>query len=171
MKLKQHIIYGGIVSLCLVPKLGLLSSVFWASSVLIDVDHYIDFVYRNRFTSFSIRKMFACYDIILDWKDKPGFLTLNVFHTIEVIIGVYFMSVWLNSNAIKTVFWGMVFHMALDIYSMSRKGVLITRAISFLEYVVRRKLMIWNGLSPNEATEEIIIAVNNRFPISKDTSV
>ena len=54
MKLKQHILYGGVASLCLVPKFGLLSSVFWAASVLIDIDHYIDFVYRNQCTSLGI---------------------------------------------------------------------------------------------------------------------
>ena len=126
MKLKQHIIYGGVVSLCLFPKFGFLSGVFWAATVLIDVDHYIDYIYRNRFSSLSIKKMFIYCDIIFDWKDRQGFLGLSIFHTIEIIMGVYLVSVWVNSDVIKAIFWGMVFHMILDIiYLLNRRSLFV----------------------------------------------
>lgn len=56
MKLKHHIIYGGIASLCLVPKFGFLSGVFWVATVLIDVDHYIAYTYPNRVSCLSMKK-------------------------------------------------------------------------------------------------------------------
>ena len=170
MKLKQHMIYGGVASLCLIPKFGLLSGIFWAASVLIDIDHYIDFVYRNRCTSLGIKKMFAYYDILADWKDKPNLLVLCVFHTIETITCVYILSVWMNSEAIKAVFCGMVFHLILDIIGMLRARCLFLRALSLIEYVVRRKLMVRDRLLPNKVYDEMVVAVNSRFPISKHTT-
>jgi hypothetical protein len=163
MKLKQHILYGGVASLCLVPKFGLLSSVFWAASVLIDIDHYIDFVYRNQCTSLGIKKMFAYYDILADWKDKPNLLVLCVFHTIETMTGIYLISVWMNSDVIKAVFYGMVFHLILDIICMLRDRCLFLRVFSLIEYIIRRKLMIRDRLSPKKVYDEMIVAVNKRF--------
>lgn len=168
MKLKQHIIYGGVASLCLVPIFGFLSGVFWAATVLIDVDHYIDFICRNRFTSFSIKKMLAYCDIIFDRKDRQEFLGLSIFHTIEIIVGVYLISVWVNSDVIKAIFWGMVFHMILDIIYLLKIKCLFARVFSLVEYVIRKRLIIHNGFLPNKMHEEILIAVNNRFRISKD---
>ncbi|MBT6047578.1 MAG: hypothetical protein HOI47_20890 [Candidatus Scalindua sp.] len=167
MKLKQHIIYGGVASLCLFPKFGFLSGVFWAASVLIDVDHYIDYIYQNRFSCLSIKKMFIYCDMIFDWKDRQGFLGLSIFHTIEVVIGVYLISAWMSSDVIKAIFWGMVFHMILDIIYLLKIKSLFARAFSLIEYVIRKQLIIRNGFLPNKMHEKILIAVNNRSQISK----
>jgi hypothetical protein len=170
MKLKYHIIYGGVTSLCLFPKFGFLSVFFWASSVLIDVDHYIDFICRSRFTSFSIKQMFTYYDIMSDWKDRQGWLGLNIFHTIEIIIGIYLISVWTNSDVIKAIFWGMVLHMILDIIYLLKIRGLFLRAFSLIEYVIRKKIMIRKGLLPNTIFEEALIVINgDKRLISKDT--
>lgn len=169
MKLKQHIIYGGVASLCLFPKFGFLSGVFWAASVLIDVDHYIDYIYQNRFSCLSIKQMFTYYDNMLDFKDRQGFLGLSIFHTIEIITGVYLVSVWVGSDVIKAIFWGMVFHMMLDIIYLLKIKSLFARVFSLIEYIIRKKLMIRNGLLPDEIYNEMIMIVNNKCRISKDT--
>lgn len=157
MKLTHHIIYGGIASLCLFPKMGFLCGVFWAASVLIDIDHYIDFLYRNRFTSFSLKKMFAYCNVFIMWNTRPGLLGLSIFHTIEIIGGIYLISFWLDLAVIKAVFGGMVFHMFLDILYLLRKGILFRRAFSLLEYFIRKNLMIRNGLSPDAMYEEALV--------------
>ncbi len=160
MKLTHHIIYGGIASLCLFPKMGFLCGVFWAASVLIDVDHYIEFLCRNKFTSFSFKKMFAYCNVVVGWNTRPGLLGLSIFHTAEAIGGIYLISLWLNSNIVKAVFWGMVFHMVLDILFLFRMGALFCRAFSFLEYVIRKKIMIKKGLSPDAIFEEALVIAN-----------
>ncbi|NUO09114.1 MAG: hypothetical protein HUU08_10610 [Candidatus Brocadia sp.] len=157
MTLKHHIIYGGIASLCLFPKFGFLSGVFWAASVLIDVDHYIDFLYRNHFTNFSFKKMFAYCNIIIGWNTRPGLLGLSIFHTIEVIGGTYFISTRMNSDIGKAAFLGMVFHMLLDVLYLSKRRILFCRVFSFLEYFIRKKIMLKNDLSPDVIFEEALI--------------
>ena len=164
MKLTQHIIYGGIASLCLFPIIGFLSGIFWAASVLIDVDHYIDFLCRNRFADFSLKKMFAYSGAILKWNARPGLLGLSIFHTAEVIGSVYLVSLWLNSNIVKAIFWGMVFHMVLDVLFLLKMGALFCRAFSFLEYVIRKRIMIKNGLSPDAIFEEALVVANINTP-------
>lgn len=157
MKLTHHIIYGGIASLCLFPKFGFLSGIFWAASVLIDIDHYIDFLCRNKFADFSLKKMFAYSGVILKWNARPGLLGLSIFHTVEVIGSIYLASLCLHSNIINAVFWGMVFHMVLDILFLLKMGALFCRAFSFLEYVIRKRIMIKNGLFPDSIFEEALV--------------
>ena len=160
MKLKHHIIYGGIASLCLFPKIGLLSGIFLAASVLIDIDHYIEFLWKNRFTNFSFKKMFDYCNVTVGWNTRPGMLGLSIFHTVEAIGGIYLLSFWLNSNIVKAIFWGMVFHMILDILFLLKMGALFCRAFSFLEYFIRKKIMINNGLSPDAIFEEALVIAN-----------
>lgn len=160
MKLTHHIIYSSIASLCLFPKMGFLSAIFWAASVLIDIDHYIDFLCRNRFADFSLKKMFAYSSAILRWNASPGLLGLSIFHTAEAIGGVYLVSIWLNSSIVKAIFLGMVFHMLLDILFLLKIGALFGRAFSFIEYVIRKKIMIKNGLSPDAIFEEALFVAD-----------
>jgi hypothetical protein len=105
--------------------------------------------------------------MIFDWKDRQGFLGLSIFHTIEVVIGVYLISAWMSSDVIKAIFWGMVFHMILDIIYLLKIKSLFARAFSLIEYVIRKQLIIRNGFLPNKMHEKILIAVNNRSQISK----
>lgn len=113
--------------------------------------------------------MFIYCNIIFDWKGRQGFLGLSIFHTIEIIMGVYLVSVWVNSDVIKAIFWGMVFHMILDIINLLKIKSLFARVFSLIEYIIRKQLLIRNGFLPNKMHEEALIAVNNRFRISKDT--
>lgn len=166
MKLTHHIIYGGIASLCLFPKMGFLCGVFWAASVLIDIDHYIDFLCRNRFADFSLKKMFAYSGAIVKWNARPGLLGLSIFHTVEAIVIIYLASLWLNSHIMKAIFWGMVFHMILDILFLLKIGALFCRAFSFFEYFIRKKIMTKNGLSPDAIFEEALIVAGVRMVIN-----
>ena len=113
--------------------------------------------------------MFTYYDNMLDFKDRQGFLGLSIFHTIEIITGVYLVSVWVGSDVIKAIFWGMVFHMMLDIIYLLKIKSLFARVFSLIEYIIRKKLMIRNGLLPDEIYNEMIMIVNNKCRISKDT--
>jgi len=86
MKPQHHAIIGGAVALALVPALGVNSAVFWASSVLIDGDHYVDYVYRNGFKDYSIKRMFDFHDLLSDRVKERSFISLNLMHTAESIL-------------------------------------------------------------------------------------
>ena len=80
-----------------------------------------------------------------------------------MIMGVYLVAVWVNSDVVKAIFWGIVFHMILDIIFLLKIKSLFSRVFSLIEYIIRKKQMTLNGLSPNRVYDEIIVAVNKRF--------
>ena len=51
----------------------------------------------------------------------------------------------------------MVFHMLLDVLYLSKRRILFCRVFSFLEYFIRKKIMIQNGLSPDAIFEEALV--------------
>ena len=60
----------------------------------------------------------------------------------------------------------MVFHMVLDILFLLKIGALFCRAFSFLEYVIRKRIMIKKGLTPDATFEEALVIVGvNRSQI------
>ena len=83
MKVEYHVVAGGVASAALIPVLGVNSAAFLTASVLIDVDHYLDYVYRNNFTDFSIKRMFAFHDFLEEKASEIPFVVLSVMHTVE----------------------------------------------------------------------------------------
>src|SRR5512135_3796708 len=83
MKLSSHIAQG----ICLGPVAYYLTDlrtalVFSASVVLIDIDHYLHYIYRKR--NLSVRGMFLFYDEI--WDRRETVYGISVFHTAEVLL-------------------------------------------------------------------------------------
>ncbi len=142
MKLTRHIIAGGAGSLALWPFIGRGAAVFGLASVLIDFDHYLDFLYRNGFKNFSVRKMFAYYEALDRRFEKNGknVLFLSMFHTGEFLILWYCLAAWLGSYFMTLVFWGMIFHLFFDFIYMAKKKCVFARAYFLTEYLIRRKL-------------------------------
>lgn len=160
MTLKAHIILGGITAGGLSPALGLQdSAVFWASSVLIDTDHYWDYLYRNRFRNWSVRKMFEFHRVLFLKIGRRDFLALNVFHTAECLVLVFLAAAWLGSSAPLAVFLGMVFHLGLDLARLTRCRAPFSRALSVVEYSVRRRALVRRGLDPNRVYQETLVEI------------
>jgi len=128
--------------------LGAKSGLFWMASVLMDIDHYWDFLYHNGFKDYSVETMFAYHAVIRKLCHRPNFLSLNVFHTVEVLLAILFIGMWCNSDVILVVFWGMLFHQLLDLIDLYRHRVLFKRAFSIIEYWIRKRVMIRQGLFP-----------------------
>ena len=148
MKPQHHALIGGAVALALVPALGVNSAVFWASSVLIDGDHYVDYVHRNGFKDYSIKRMFEFHDLLSKRGNEPDFLSLNLLHTAEFVL---LLSV---ATAITGWIWliamlgGILLHMLLDLSYMYRRGWLFRRAFSIIDYFIRWRRMKRKGLRP-----------------------
>lgn len=159
MCVRDHVLIGGAVSLILLPKIGFSAVFFWVGSVLIDIDHYLEFIYHNRLTSFSIGRMYNYHYILANWWSRPEFLNLSVFHTVEFMSAFYLGALWLDSPVLRAVFWGMLLHMFLDFIHITRLGAANKRAHSIIEFLIRKEIMKRNGLHPltvcNEAMEVV----------------
>ena len=160
MKLSEHIILGGGAALALAPTLGARGSlVFWASSVLIDVDHHWDYVYRNGFRDWSPAGMFAYHERMFAQIHRPDFLAMNLFHTAEWFLLVACAMLWQGSAILFAVLLGMVFHLALDLLRLARHQAVFSRALSLVEYWIRRRMLVRQGLDPDRAFADALAAV------------
>lgn len=157
MKPRDHVILGALGAAALYPWMGKHSAVFWAASVLIDLDHYLDFLWHNRFTDLSVKRMFE-YHVWLEsqWK-RPEFLNIEVFHTVELLVPLFALAHWASSPALLAVCMGFAFHISLDMVYLTRKGVPFIRAYSFTEYLIRRRMLIKRlGLAPAQLYSEAV---------------
>ena len=164
MTAKQHTLIGGIAALILSPILGLGAIPFWIGSVLIDADHYLEFIYHNRLTDFSIKRMYDYHNTLGGWFSRPEFLNLSIFHTVEFLSLVYILTIWLGSPMLKAVLWGMLFHLLLDTIHLSRRGILNKRAHSIVEFFIRKELMKRRGSHPFIVVGKALDAVLQNNP-------
>ena len=148
MSVRDHTIIGGILSLGLFPLLGVKSLALWAASVLIDTDHYLEFLYHNGLKSYSLKEANSYHRILGGWLSKPEFINLSIFHTAECLLLIYFLSLWLGSPWLKVIFYGMLLHLILDVAHFYKYGLLSKRAFSVVEFKIRKGIMERNGLYP-----------------------
>ena len=155
MRLREHIKYGSVASLLSLRFLGpWYALIFWLASVLIDVDHYIDYVYRTGGTDWRVASIFRL-DHFLRQKLQRGELQgrlvcLSLFHTVECFSLIYLAFLWTGSVFWLAVFYGMAFHLFLDVVALAGCRALFVRAFSLIEYVVRRRIMKARGMNPDE---------------------
>lgn len=149
MKIPEHVVIGGAASLLLVPVLGPGSAVFWASSWLIDADHYCDYVYRNGFRDFSLKHALEFNRILNEKAEGQPFIALHIFHTIEfwgLLTGIAIVS---GNPWVFAVLWGVLLHIVLDFVYVYSRGILFWRAFSVVEYFIRWNLMKRKGKHPD----------------------
>lgn len=138
------------------PILGLASITFWIGSVFIDADHYLEFIYHNRLTDFSIRRMLNYHHILGGWLARKEFINLSVFHTAEFLLLSYLGALWSGSPMLKAALWGMLFHVLLDTLNLSRRGFVTKRAYSITDFFIQKKRMERNGLHPKVLYKEAL---------------
>ena len=157
MQPKYHILIGTVVAAPLLPTFGPLASAgFLVGSLLIDSDHYLDFLVHNRFRSFSIRKMFLYHQHLFSRIRRADFLSLEIFHTIEFLgcmLGLSFLS---GSLLLQAVTAGMITHALSDALYLKRIGALSSRAYSFVEYLIRKRRMVQQGIALERPYQEAL---------------
>ncbi|MEK6850627.1 MAG: hypothetical protein AABX85_03560 [Nanoarchaeota archaeon] len=141
---KTHIILGAIFSIIIwiiFPEINLIYlSLIFLSSFLIDVDHYLAYVFETK--NLSLKKAFD-YHIMLDKleiaerakgiKRKGPF---HVFHTFEFLLAVYLVSlIW---TPILYILIGMLFHSALDIISLINLRTLYRREFFLTNWIIKK---------------------------------
>jgi hypothetical protein len=160
MRARDHAVLGAAAAAAAIPVFGPYSAVFWASSVAIDADHYLDYLCRNHFTDFSVSRMFEFHRRLYAISRQANFLGLNVGHTVEFMVLVFTAAqltdwLWLEAAA-----WGMLFHIATDIVYLATQKRLSRRALSVIEYAVRWDRMKKQGLEPDKPYESTLKAMS-----------
>lgn len=148
MRPRDHVIYGTAGAALLYPFMGKEAALFWAASIAIDIDHYIDYIWHNKFSDLSLKGMFEYHRLLTKQWHDPAFLNIEIFHTIEFMAPLLAAAYWISSPALFAVWLGFIFHIALDMVSLYMNGIFFVRAHSFPEYFLRKKLMEARGLDP-----------------------
>lgn len=156
MRLREHLIIGGIAVIIISPFWGVWRALlFWGAEVLIDADHYWDYLWRSKFKDWSGWRMFRYYEIITERGHNKNFLGFSLLHTAEVFALVYLLAQYWSYVFFITIFWGMVFHIFLDMIWLAKNKLFFARAYSIVEYWIRKKLMIKSGLNPDGFYKEV----------------
>lgn len=137
MTLKQHLAATGIAAIIIAPRgtvAGLI--LFGCGSILIDVDHLIFYYVRRG--RWDIRGMFRFFREDVDQHlDAIPYLGICIFHTIEFFLAVAAIAAVLP--LFRFLVYGLVFHLLLDIYDLTRLGIPFIRAYSIVEHLIRRR--------------------------------
>src|SRR5574340_239610 len=119
MKPRDHLILGAGASAAIYHTLSLNTVFFWVATFMIDVDHYMNFVYHNGLKDLRFKGMFDYYDVLDKLSHLPEFLDIEVFHSGEFMLGLFLVSFWLDSFLLRAILWGFLFHIVLDWISLA----------------------------------------------------
>lgn len=135
MNAEYHIIYSGILSLVLAFGLNInpvFSFIFFASSILIDLDHLLDyfiFYYPKEvlhpfyFLKEKVNYFFSC-----SWYRQEPKKVLVIFHSFEIIALFFLIGTFIQGSVGKilvAISFGFAFHLLLDIFSnvLTKKSI------------------------------------------------
>jgi hypothetical protein len=158
MKLREHLLIGGAAAVFLYFYYHWAlwkAALFWAAEVLIDADHYWDYLWRSKFSDWSGWRMFRYYRLIDKYGNEKNFYAISLLHTAEVFLLVYILARFWSYNFFITVFWGMVFHLFLDMVNLVYKKKFFIRAYSVIEYLIRKPLLFKKGVDPDAFCREM----------------
>lgn len=116
-----HIIYGAIFSLLIYiffPSIGLFGlSIIFLSSVLIDIDHYLYYVFRKK--DFNLKRAFKWFvkfgkkfRSLPKEKQRKVRIPLCIFHGFESLLVLFILSYF--SEVFYFIFFGFAIHLFFD---------------------------------------------------------
>jgi len=124
--------------------------------VLIDIDHYLDFIYHNKLKDFSLSGMFRYHETLTKWWASPEFMNMEVFHTVEFLVPLLVIALVLGSGVLRAIFFGCVFHIGLDLIFLSYHGITDKRIHSVTGYFLRKKAFARDGIDPARLYERAV---------------
>jgi hypothetical protein len=150
MKPREHIILGSAASIGLY-YLGGAEAIqnviyFWLASILIDIDHYLDYIYNNRFTDYSFKRMMAYHGLLYKRRFDPAFINLSIFHTVESMGALLIIALYTGSTALLYIWWGFIFHIIFDTIKLLYDGKPSIRSNTIIGYFLRIKRLKLQGL-------------------------
>ena len=121
MTLKQHSMITAAASIVLIPFWNWMQiAVFAVGSILIDIDHYLFFVLRQK--KFGIKAMFDYHDSLFKKKDQIPYAGICVFHTLDFFLLVGILSIFFP--ILIFLLSGLVFHFLIDLFHLYRHNYL-----------------------------------------------
>jgi len=158
MRLREHLIIGGVAAAFLYFHWGLWRALlFWGATVLIDADHYWDYLWRSKFVDWSGWRMFRYYNLIEERGNEKNLYAFSLLHTAEFFLLVYVLARFWSYDFFVAVFWGMAFHLFLDIVDLAYNRRLFIRAYSIIEYWIRRPRLIRRGVDSDAFCREMFV--------------
>jgi hypothetical protein len=167
MNLRDHTILGGAASIILYPFTGLNVLWFFGASVLIDIDHYLDFIYHTGLKDLAPKRMFQYHNSLQRWWQDPAFLNMEVFHTVEFLSLIVILALILSSRALWALFFGLIFHIALDLVFLYRHGIFNKRIHSIAGYFLKKRKMARVGLDPARLYNEAVALTSTAHELKK----
>ncbi|MBS3150011.1 hypothetical protein J4455_04985 [Candidatus Woesearchaeota archaeon] len=126
---KYHFYIGLITSIVVYFISGFTNALlFFIGSFLIDTDHYIAFVFKEK--NWSLMKSYFYWKYLNYPYDE-----LMIFHTIE--IWILLLIIGLLINPVLFMLAGMLYHELFDIYDMHKRKLFNARAISLFAWATR----------------------------------
>lgn len=146
----KHLIFGTMFSaICLIlfPKIGFIGFfIIILSTVLIDVDHYIYFIYKKKDLNLKhaynwvIETGKKFYSLPKTERDK-FYLGIYFLHGVEILCVLFILGIFI-SEYFLFIFIGFLFHLFLDvIYQIIRKKK-ITKVSLVHDFLKSRKLKL-----------------------------
>jgi hypothetical protein len=149
---KTHFIIGLFFALfifLIFPQIGIIGlSIIVLSTVLIDVDHYIYYVYKKR--DFNLKKAFQWfvdngekYLSFSDSKKKNVCFGICFLHGIELILVFFVLFYFFKFPFLLFVSTGFVFHQFLDAIDLYKRNIHPNKVLSLtysLIYARNKKL-------------------------------
>jgi len=133
---KDHFIIGilfCVILFFIIPQISFLGLILiFLSSILIDFDHYIWFIFN--FKNFNLKK---AYLYAKNNKSKKNRKKLMIFHTIEFLILILILSYFFKF--LIYVFIGLAFHILIDTIDLVfkiRKNKKSLRYLSSIYYFI-----------------------------------
>ena len=148
MRLLIHFLVSLIFVIILFPVFGLLSFAFLIGRFLIDVDHYIEYVYRTKIISpFKAYKDYMkmnkeYFDDLKNDRIPTRSYHLHIFHTIELWIIMILISLFSRQYLIL---YGLILHMSMDTAFYIKNKIMYKnlansgRPISLIQYYLRKR--------------------------------
>lgn len=153
--IRDHLLLGMVVSLCMFPFFGWIGCVFFvAATLLIDLDHYAKFLWLTRFRYWGLPAMFLFFEEVHDRRYRPEFLVVEYVHTLEFFI-LLACAAFFWGGVLIPVFLGMLFHELVDIIHLIHLKILTKRCHSLLEYAWRIRKLREKGLDPEVLYREV----------------
>ena len=134
-KFKTHCIQSALTSTAIYPFIGgQATAIVGISIVMIDMDHVIEYIRQTG--SPKIWGVFPYCHIIMSNLHR-GFHVLNLFHTIEFLLLIGLLG--LLHPAFYYMMAGALWHIALDMFMLSKQNSTFLRALSIVEYLIRAR--------------------------------
>ena len=155
---RDHVLIGAVPAFVVAAFTDpVWSFIFWLSNVLVDLDHYLNFLILTRFRVVGVRAMFQFHEAVFQRRSHPDLYPLEIFHTVEVV-GLLGMAAFWFRGFLVPIFWGIVFHLLVDVVHLARYQILTKRPHSLLEYFWRIRRMQAYGRNPDRVIQEALAA-------------